>query len=134
MARSTPTFGTRRARTKTLIHQLSAAQGVRIMPALRRVGSTFARTERRSAEQSADLARNEAYRFRRMGSRRVHRKAGFSRGGGVTRHDGGLWGPPMNIADGGHDAPLTPRGRLLFIGSCVARGIVGVVLLILARW
>jgi hypothetical protein len=39
----------------------------------------------------------------------------------------------MNIADGGRDAPLTPRGRRLFIGSCVTLGVVGLVLLIIAR-
>jgi hypothetical protein len=39
----------------------------------------------------------------------------------------------MNIADGGHDAPLTPRARRLLIGSCVAFGLVGLVLLIVAR-
>ena len=68
-----------------------------------------------------------------MGSRKVRRKGGFSRGGGVTRHEGGLWGPAMNVSDGGRDAPLTPRGRLLFIGTCVVLGVVGLVLLIIAR-
>jgi hypothetical protein len=39
----------------------------------------------------------------------------------------------MNMADGGRDAPLIPRGRHLCIGSCVALGVVGLVLLIIAR-
>jgi hypothetical protein len=79
------------------------------------------------------MARYIGVSFEFVGSRRVRRKDGFGRGGGVTRHDGGLWGPAMNIADGGHDAPLTPRGRRLFIGVCVVLGVVGLVLLIAAR-
>ena len=60
-------------------------------------------------------------------------KGAYNRGGGVPRHSGGLWGPAMNATDGGRDAPLSPRGRLLFGGLCVALGVIAIALLIIAR-
>ena len=39
----------------------------------------------------------------------------------------------MNVTDGGRDAPLSPRGRLLFGALCVTLGVIAMALLIIAR-
>ena len=70
--------------------------------------------------------------MRRKGRRHLRKLRGhYSRGGGVTHFDSTPWGP-MNVMDGGHDAPGTPpspRARLA-LWSLLGVAIVAAIIVI----
>jgi hypothetical protein len=55
----------------------------------------------------------------------------FSRGRGVIRSSSSAYPAGRSVNDGGHDAPLTPRGRTMFRVAMLTIVAVGFVLVII---
>ncbi|MFN8025813.1 MAG: hypothetical protein U0W40_05460 [Acidimicrobiia bacterium] len=72
--------------------------------------------------------------MKRKGRRHLNKVQGrYRRGGGVAHFDSTPWGP-MNVNDGGHDAPATPTSRrtsvLLWTGLALAAVAVVVIVVL----
>jgi hypothetical protein len=63
-----------------------------------------------------------------------HRRAGVIRRSGIlgSRPGSALFGSP-DVLDGGEDAPISPRGRLIFRVTVLTIFVVGFILIAVAR-